>query len=429
MQLHERRTLVRNRTDSQMNPSISPLQTLLVIGIGTCLSLLGDASMYTVLPTHTPEAGITVAAVGIVLSANRWVRLVLNGPMGIIYDRLNRRPFFVAALFIGAISTAIYGFTNGFWPLLMGRLLWGLSWAGIWVGGNTIILDITRLDNRGRWMGFYQTAFFLGAASGSIIGGTLTDLVGYHNTMKIHAGLTLLGAMIALIFLPETRSAVRSVRPHAPEKNDSLFPSAPLTHIQLISATALHGVNRIVMAGILASTFGLYLLEKFGETIQISDQSYGVATITGIGLGSATLISMFSAPISGAISDRIKNRWQTASGGLLPGMAGLSLLAIGSPLTIMMGIPLTATTSGSNQGLSTTLVGELGQAGRRGRRLGGLFTVGDLMSAIGPLLAYALIPVIQLKGVYILAASLYASMFLVTLWLATRSNPSTWEVE
>jgi MFS family permease len=412
-----------------MKPSISPLQTLLVIGIGTCLSLLGDASMYTVLPTHTLEAGITVASVGIVLSANRWVRLVLNGPMGIIYDRWNRRPFFVAALFIGAISTAIYGFTNGLWPLLIGRLLWGLSWAGIWVGGNTIILDITRLDNRGRWMGFYQIAFFLGAASGSMIGGTLTDLVGYHNTMKIHAGLTLLGAMIALIFLPETRSAVRSVRSHAPEKNDPLFPSAPLTRIQLISATALHGVNRIVMAGILTSTFGLYLLEKFGETIQIGDQSYGVATITGIGLGSATLISMFSAPISGAISDRIKNRWRTASGGLLPGMAGLSLLAIGSPLTIMMGIPLTATTSGSNQGLSTTLVGELGQVGRQGRRLGGLFTVGDLMSAIGPLLAYALIPVIQLKGVYILAASFFAGMFLVTLWLSTRSNLNTSKVE
>jgi MFS family permease len=137
------------------------------------------------------------------------------------------------------------------------------------------------------------------------------------------------------------------------------------------------------------------------------------------------LISMFSAPISGTISDRIKNRWRTASGGLLPGIAGLSLLAIGSPLTIGLGVPLTAATSGSNQGLSTTLVGELGHVGKRGRRLGGLFTVGDLTSAIGPLLAYALIPIIQLKGVYILAASLYASMFLITLWLGARSNPDS----
>ena len=385
--------------------------------------------MYTVLPTHTTEAGITVAAVGILLSANRWIRLALNGPMGIIYDRWNRRPFFVASLFIGALSTAFYAFTNGFWPLLMGRLLWGLSWAGIWVGGNTIILDITRVENRGRWMGFYQIAFFLGAASGSVLGGTLTDLVGYHNTMKILAGMTLLGAMIALILLPETRGAILPPQSNDTEKNDVLDSSAPLPRTQLLSATALYGVNRIVMAGMLTSTLGLYLLEIFGDTIHIRDQSYGIATITGIGLGSATLISMFSAPISGTISDRIQNRWRTALGGLVPGIAGLSLLAFGAPLTIVMGIPLIAATSGSNQGLSTTLIGELGQVDRRGRRLGVLFTVGDLMSAIGPLLAYALIPVIQLRGVYILGASLYASMFLVTLWLSIKSSPNTTEAE
>ena len=385
--------------------------------------------MYTVLPTHTTEAGITVAAVGILLSANRWIRLALNGPMGIIYDRWNRRPFFVASLFIGALSTAFYAFTNGFWPLLMGRLLWGLSWAGIWVGGNTIILDITRVENRGRWMGFYQIAFFLGAASGSVLGGTLTDLVGYHNTMKILAGMTLLGAMIALILLPETRGAILPPQSNDTEKNDVLDSSTPLPRTQLLSATALYGVNRIVMAGMLTSTLGLYLLEIFGDTIHIRDQSYGIATITGIGLGSATLISMFSAPISGTISDRIQNRWRTALGGLVPGIAGLSLLAFGAPLTIVMGIPLIAATSGSNQGLSTTLIGELGQVDRRGRRLGVLFTVGDLMSAIGPLLAYALIPVIQLRGVYILGASLYASMFLVTLWLSIKSSPNTTEAE
>jgi MFS family permease len=409
-------------TNSPIKPSFSPFQILLVTGIGTCLSLLGDASMYTVLPTHTMDAGITVASVGILLSANRWVRLALNGPMGVIYDRWNRRPFFVASLFIGAISTATYAYANGFWPLLIGRLLWGLSWAGIWVGGNAIILDITRLDNRGRWMGFYQIAFFLGAASGSVLGGTLTDLLGYHNTMKINAGLTLVGAIIALIFLPETRKAIRTFLPHPSEQTESIIPSTSPPRMQQLAATALYGVNRIVIAGMLTSTFGLYLLEIFGDTVQIGDHSFGVATITGIGLGSATLISMFSAPISGTISDQIKNRWRTASGGLLPGMAGLSLLAIGSPLTLIMGIPLTAATSGSNQSLSTTLVGELGQVDRRGRRLGVLFTIGDLMSAIGPLLAYALIPVIKLKGVYILAASLFAGMFLIALWLATRSG-------
>ena len=139
----------------------TPLRILLPVGIGTCLSLLGDSSLYAVLPTHTVAAGVSVASVGILLSANRFIRLVLNGPVGMAYDHWSRRPLFVSSLFIGTCSTAIYGLTQGFWPLLLGRLLWGLAWAGIWVGGNTIVLDVVDDDNRGRWIGIYQFFFFL----------------------------------------------------------------------------------------------------------------------------------------------------------------------------------------------------------------------------------------------------------------------------
>jgi MFS family permease len=174
------------------------------------------------------------------------------------------------------------------------------------------------------------------------------------------------------------------------------------------------------MAGMLISTFGLYLLEKLGDPIKIAGQSYGVATVTGIGLGTATLISMFAAPIAGMISDKFQSRWRTVSGGLVPGIVGLGLLALGTPLSILFGVPLTATTSGSNQGLSTTMVGEVGQVNKRSQRLGLLFTIGDLMSAAGPLLAYAMIPLIQISGVYIMGACLYLAVLFIAIWMSTR---------
>ena len=122
------------------------------------------------------------------------------------YDRYERRHLFVPALFLGAVSTALYAVTLGFWPLLIARLVWGLAWVGIWIGGNTIILDISDEHNRGRWVGIYQVFFFLGASGGSILGGFLTDWLGYHQAMGIGATLTLLGAIIALLLLPETRN-------------------------------------------------------------------------------------------------------------------------------------------------------------------------------------------------------------------------------
>ncbi len=402
------------------HPTVSPWRVLLPIGLGTALSLIGDASLYVVLPTHMVEAGVSLGSVGILLSANRFIRLVLNGPAGLAYDHWPRRRLFVPALFVGACSTAIYGLTQGFWPLLVGRLLWGLAWAGIWVGGNAIILDITRPDNRGRWVGIYQTSFFLGASSGAIIGGLLTDLLGYHRAMVVAAGLTLLGAIITLLFLPETRNPKQTAIDLEMTSSQPANASKPARWAEFGSAIALLGVNRLVIAGILLPTFGLFLLELMGDSIQLANISLGVATVTGIGLGATGLISMAATPAAGGISDRVGDRWQVAAGGLTPGIAGFSLLAFGSPLAALIGLPLTAITSGSNQSLSTAIVGDLSDRLRRGRQLGLLFTIGDLASAVGPPLAYALIPRFGVKGVYLLSAGLLMAMFVVALRWAVR---------
>ncbi|MFQ5612935.1 MAG: MFS transporter [Anaerolineae bacterium] len=404
--------------------AISPWHVLIPAGLGTALSIIGDASLYTVLPSHTGEAGVSLASLGVLLSANRFIRLALNGPAGLAYERWPRRYLFVMALFIGAISTAIYALTQGFWPLLLGRLLWGLAWAGIWVGGNTIILDISHSGNRGRWVGLYQISFFMGTLSGTLVGGLLTDWLGYHLAMGAGAGLTLLGAMVALIFLPETRrfattaTAVMDSNPHVPS------PSRRANRMEFASATALLAVNRMVLAGIFYSTFGLFLLERMGDSIHLGGRALGVATLTGFGLALNSLISMVSAPAIGGLSDRMGNRWRIAAGGLVPGLAGFSLLALGSSPLALIGVPLTAISGGSNQGLSTTLVGDLSGAKRRGRRLGWLFTIGDLASAIGPPLAYnTLIPLFGLNGAYLLSAGLFLSIFLVALGWALKPKP------
>ena len=390
---------------------ISPWRVLLPVGLGAGLSLMGDSSLYAVLPTHTVEADVSLASVGVLLSANRFIRLLFNVPAGLAFDRWFRRPLFVAALFCGAGSTACYALTQGFWPLLLGRLLWGLAWVGIWVGGNTIIMDVSDYHSRGRWVGFYQIFFFLGASGGAIIGGLLTDWLGYHRAMGISAGLTLVGAIVALILLPETRYFRQTKSESAVV--DSILPLKPAHRAELISAIALLGLNRLLVPGLLASTFGLLLLAQLRESIQLAGYTVGVATLTGLGLGSQSLLAMAAAPLLGGLSDRTVSRWQVVAGGLSPGVAGFGLLALGSPLAILTGLPLAAVTSGSNQSLSTAIVGDLAGHGHHGRQLGWLFTVGDLASAIGPPLAYALIPWLGLSWLYGLAAGLLALMLVV----------------
>ena len=412
---------------SEDTAQIHPATVLFPLGLGTALSLMGDATLYAVLPTHTADAGITLGSVGIILGVNRAVRLFLNGPAGLAYDRWPRRWLFLPALFVGALSTAIYAATQGFWPLFIGRLLWGLAWSGIWVGGATMILDVATAQDRGRWTGLYQTWFFLGAALGSLGGGVLTDRLGYSVTMWIGATLTALGGVVAWLLLPETRG-IREMIGAGPTAGRRASNVDPLpvdikqprlrANGKLWLAVSLQGVNRFVISGVVSATMGLLVQDHS----QLAGITIGVATLTGILIAGQTLLSMVAAPLAGTLSDRMGSRWTVVTLGLAAGTAGMVLLAWGIPMGILAGVLMLAVSKGNVQSLATTLTGDLVSQAQRGRAIGLLHTAGDFASAVGPSVAYALLPWIGLGGVYLLCAALFAASLVLTLRFCGRQK-------
>ena len=389
-------------------------RVIVPLGLGTALSLMGDATLYVVLPTHTAEVGIPLASVGILLGVNRAVRLLTNGPVGLAYDRWPRRRLFVPSLFVGALSTALYATTRGFWPLMAGRLLWGLAWSGIWVGGATVVLDVTTGQDRGRFTGLYQIWFFLGAGFGALAGGILTDRVGYTATMWIAAGLTALGGLAAWIWLPETRG----MRQHDAALRSRWVGPKLGANRRLWLAVSLQAANRFVIAGVLMATMGLLVQDRLGSAGAL----LGVATLTGLLTAGRTSLSMLAAPVAGAASDRLGSRWRVCAWALAVGTAGMTLAAQSAPAAILAGIALAAAASGGIQTLTTALTGDLVSQEQRGRAIGLLHTAGDLGSAIGPPVAYALLPWLTLTGIYGLCAALFAAQWVVMLCFQSRQT-------
>lgn len=407
-------------------PSVrpSPRHVLWPLGLGTALSLIGDATLYTVLPTHTVEAGVPLTSVGLLLGVNRAIRVLLNGPMGAGYDRLPRRHLLVPAFFVGAFSTLLVGVTRGFWPLLAARLLWGLAWSAIWVGGNTVVLDISGDTDRGRWSGFYQVWFFTGVAAGAFLGGALTDQIGYHAALRSGAALTTLGALAVFLFLPETRSLSLSPTPGGPDQSSSEPGGGrwrSLLGIEdfsppLRAAILLQGGNRFAFAGVVVATLGLLLQQRLGDQPALLGRSVGVATVTGGLLALRLPLNLVSAPLTGLLSDRAGDRLRLGRGLLLLGGLAMLLLALPHPLALFLGFLVGVVVSGGLQTLAIALVGDGSQGQERGRAMGLLHTVGDLTSALGPPLAYGLLPVLGVPALYLLCAFLFS-----LTWLLVRN--------
>ena len=168
-------------------------------------------------------------------------------------------------------------------------------------------------------------------------------------------------------------------------------------------AVMLYSVNRLMISGVLAGTMGLLVQNRLGET----DLIIGVATLTGLLTAGQTLFSMAAAPLAGTLSDRIGSRWRVVVMGLIAGVVGFGLLAGDILGSVLIGILLIATAKGSVQSLATAMTGDAVNHAQRGRAIGLLHTVGDFASAVGPGIAYWLLPWLELSSLYIACAGIF----------------------
>ena len=401
-------------------PPRSSGRVLAPLGIGIALSLVGDQTLYTVLadPRIISQAGISLAMVGIVLGINRVTRIFFNAPAGFLYDRSKRRGLMIVSIGIGAISTTCYALATDASLLLFGRVLWGIAWSGIWIGANTMALDISSDQDRGRISGRLQMWFFLGVAASSLAGGILTDALGYRGGLWVSAGLTAFGVFLWFITLPETRAdPLSSEEIPAEQTSEAPFP----WQVTLIAAVPLF-VLRFVFAGVLAASTILWLAQFLDGGLSLAGITVPLATLTGAFVAVRVLLSMFSAPAAGSLSDRLGRRWSILAIALLAGSIGLWIMGLTTPLLAIAGALLATISAGSIQGLVPAIVGDGTSGAQKSRALSVVFTIGDLGSALGPVIGLMLIPKLGIGDVYQLCALLYGAVAFLAIWIAFREK-------
>jgi len=394
---------------------------LIPLGIAMALSLTGDSTMYAVLANQIEVVGISLAVVGMLLGANRLIRIPGNILSGVLYDRMNRRPLYLLGLVLGIFSTLGYGWSYGFWPMLASRVLWGVAWALINVGGYTMILDYSSSEDRGRMTGFFQMAFMLGLAISPILGGPLTDAVGFRSAVRICAAVSGIGLVVALVALPETR-------PTDVEPSGRLWDGVQRQRLvvwasawrqvdqRILRASYIYFVAFFINGGVMMSTISLFLKQQGGTNISLGGMAIGVASLAGMLLAMRAVLGMVAGPVAGVLSDWLGDRWPVVRGGIVVGSIGFLILALWSSLAaIPLGVALVASSAAALLTALAALVGDLASGERQGVTMGALATAGDAGSAIGPLVAFALAATMDLRWIYLMSAVALASTFIATV--------------
>ncbi len=374
-------------------------RTVPLIGGATALSLLGDQTLYAVLPTHYMELGLLPWHVGVLLSANRFIRIFINHWAERLCRGRDLGPLFFLALLGGAALTAIYALFSSFAVLLTARLLWGLCWTFIRQIGLTTIAESSEKGREGRAMGWYSGLSRLGSVAGNFLGALGHDLIGFSALLLSFSALSVLAAPLGLFARREVRSeVVAQVEEDGRGKVEARL---------LIGGFSIGFVGQ----GAIMSTLGLVLSEKLGQGIEFAGFYIGVATLTGA-LMASRWIADLAAPFMGALCDRFG---RSASVLLFFGAGALALLLAAASESLALLIACVLFFFLCATGASVALVSEVGLRGRRA--LASYVTAADLGACIGPLMGWML-PQWQLptSWIYWSGALVYALAALASRW-------------
>jgi len=233
------------------------------------LALLGDALMYAVLPAYAADFGLTLPWVGVMLSANRFVRVFAYGLIARLTHAVGVRRMCIGAAVVATLTTALYGLGQGPAIILAARITWGLTYAVLVLA--TLSYALEYRERVGTRVGVGQAIQRVGPILALFGGAWLVGHVGPNNAFLILAVPTAFAILVALT-LP--KSNITQVRR---SKSVSLARPKPIDVLFFLQGYGVDGVFAVSITLIFArdaslsdavmSGGALLAMRHFGEAI------------------------------------------------------------------------------------------------------------------------------------------------------------------
>jgi MFS family permease len=386
------------------DPSVHYVAGSLVLGV--FFGGVAGGVAFPTLPLLGPVLGISPLLVGVILSVNRFTRLLMNTPAGSLLDRMGTRRPMVAGFAV--MATAPFGYAVGMSPeavplpippsavFVVSRVAWGVGSAFVFVGAFATITHVTTPENRGRWTGYMRGGQSLGFPAGLVVGGLVADAAGIREAFLLAGAAGLLSTLVATAVLPDVSPDV--------EQTAGLreLPGLVRADSRVLVVGTVNAVVRFLFAGVLLSTVVLYAAENEVRVGALSEVG-----VSGALMAFGVVFSSAATVVVSRYSDRLENRAVVTLPSL--GSLGAGFLVLAGWPTLpgtAIGVALVGLGVGGTNPPLLAYLGDISPDEDVGK-LGGVYNVfGDVGSTAGPVVALPLASVIGFPGEYLLCALL-----------------------
>ena len=127
------------------------------------------------------------------------VTVPIYGKLG---DMYGRKPFYIGAIILFLIGSALSGASQNMGELIAFRALQGIGGGALMANSFAIIGDLFVPAERGRWQGLFAAVFGLASVIGPLLGGWLTDNASWRWVFYINLPVGAVALTMAAIYMP-----------------------------------------------------------------------------------------------------------------------------------------------------------------------------------------------------------------------------------
>jgi MFS family permease len=358
----------------------------------------GGGVVFPILPNLGTVLGFSPFLVGVILSANRFSRLVANAPAGVLVDRAGTRTPMVVGMFVQGFATAGYvvavvaPFPEGWF--IAARVLWGVGSAAVFATAFTIAADVSDGGSRGTNMGLIRGGLLFGFPSGLVLGGVVSELGGELAAFGLATVFAFAASFVAYLLIPETHVEGERRRSVKPWDVDT---SAPAVTVGFVNFAVFFGY-----IGALFSTLVLLL-----DVRDVGVLGFGSQGSSGVFMAITVLVAGAFMFLGGYASDRRGSRLPTLLLFLIVTAAGFLLLAGARSIEMLVvSCACIGAGQGGTSGPLMALLADLTPDERMGRAVGTNNVFGDVGGGLGPIVTLPIVDAVGFSAVYLACAAL-----------------------
>ena len=345
-----------------------PGEVRALVGVAFMVAL-GFGLVAPALPLFAREFGVSKTAAGAVVSAFALMRIAMAPFVGRLVNGFGERLMLATGICVVAVSSALAGFSQTYWQLLVLRGIGGVGSIMFSVSAASLLVRVTPDHQRGQAQGVWAGAFLVGMIAGPALGTVA------HFSLRapffVYAGTLVVAGLLGL-------SALRHSELAAPQSTRT----APLP-----LATAMR--NRAYLAALAASFAGDFAL--FGARSAILPQyvTDRLHLSSGWVYAAFLIVSLVSGALLlpvGRIADTRGRRPVIVAGLLIGAVAFVLLPTIATASGLVLAAVLVGVAGAADSVAPGAVMGDV-VAGRGGTVVAVFQMSGDVGAALGPVVA------------------------------------------